>query len=331
MDSLTFLDRIGKAKPHSTYVLHGEEQFLRRHVLAALRTLVLGPEGADFGFTTFPGDKATFAAVHNELATLPFLAPRRLVVVENAEPFVTEYRQKLEQYVAEPAAHGVLVLDVKAWPGNTKLSKLIPEACTIVCKAHPASKLPQWCVEWCAAHHGKQLASAAARMLVDLVGDEMGLLDQELGKLAVYVGEANRVEAADVDRLVGNSRAEQTWNIFDLIGTGQTGAAVVLLDRLLDQGEDPMRLLGAFSWQLRNLVKAGRLQEQMSLSDALEQVPIPPYRRRAAEQQLRHFGRRIDRLYDWLLQTDQGLKGGSQLPPRMVLEQFVVRLARTAR
>ena len=37
---------------------------------------------------------ATFAAVHNELSTLPFLAPRRLVVVENAEPFVQEYRQR---------------------------------------------------------------------------------------------------------------------------------------------------------------------------------------------------------------------------------------------
>ena len=34
MDSLTFIDRAAKAKPQPLYVLHGEEQFLKRHVIA---------------------------------------------------------------------------------------------------------------------------------------------------------------------------------------------------------------------------------------------------------------------------------------------------------
>ena len=47
------------------------------------------------------------------------------------------------------------------------------------------------------------------------------------------------------------------------------------------------------------------------------------------EQQLRHLGRRrLDRLYDWLLEADLGLKGSSQLPPRTLLERMVVQLAR---
>src|SRR5271170_1422424 len=106
MDSLTFLDRTAKAKPQPLYVLAGEEQFLKRQVIEALRKIVLGPEDDSFGLATFSGDKATFAAVHNELSTLPFLAPRRLVVVNNADSFVQEERQKLEKYVAEPATTG---------------------------------------------------------------------------------------------------------------------------------------------------------------------------------------------------------------------------------
>jgi DNA polymerase-3 subunit delta len=185
-------------------------------------------------------------------------------------------------------------------------------------------------MDWCGTHHGKELAPAAARLLVDLVGPEMGLLDQELGKLSVYVGEAGRVEAADVDRLVGHSRAENTFEIFKLIGTGQTAAALRHLDRLFDQGEDPIRLLGAFSWQLRPLAKAARLSGQgVSLAAALEQAGVPPYARRSAEQQLRHLGRRrTDLLYDWLLQVDLGMKGSSQLTPRTLLERLVVQLAR---
>src|SRR5260370_8801 len=264
MDSLTFLDRAAKAKPQPIYVLTGEEAFLKRQVVAALRKIALGTEDDSFGLSNFAGDKATFAAVHNELSTLPFLAPRRLVVIDNADPFVQQERQKLEKYVAAPAATGVLVLDVKSWPANTKLAKVVPENSTIHCKPPPAQTLPQWCADWCSARYGKQLANPAAR----------------------------------------------------------------LLDRLLDQGEDPHKLLGAFSWQLRRLVQVTRLQQQrkMSLGEALEAVKL----HRGNEPQLRHFGRRIDRLYEWLVQTDQALKGGSQLPPRTVLEQFVIKLARTA-
>src|SRR5438045_2484010 len=98
MDSLTFLERAGRAKPQPVYVLHGDEPFLKRQVLAALRTLVLGPDAEDFALSTHPGDKATYAAVRDELETLPFLAPRRLVVVENADPFVTRERARLEKY-----------------------------------------------------------------------------------------------------------------------------------------------------------------------------------------------------------------------------------------
>jgi DNA polymerase III subunit delta len=331
MDSLTFLDRAAKTKPQPIYVLHGEEHFLKRQVIAALCKIVLGAEDDSFGLATFNGDKATFAAVHNELSTLPFLSPRRLVVVENAEPFVTEERHKLEKYVGEPSATGVLVLDVKSWPSNTKLAKLIPDNSTIVCKTPAAQSLPKWCMDWCEAQYKKQLVQPAARLLVDLIGAEMGQLDQELNKLASYAGDASRIETADVDRLVGNSRAENTWKIFDLIGSGQTGAALTLLDRLLDQGEEPMRLLGAFSMQLRRLVQVARLQQQkLTLAEALDQAGVPPFARRGVEQQLRHYGRRIDRLYDWLVQTDQSLKGGSQLPPRTVMEQFVVKLARSA-
>jgi len=330
MDSLTFLQNTAKAKPKPIYVLHGDEHFLKRRVLAALKTLVLGPEDGGFGLSSRDGDKADWAEIHDELETLPFLSPRRLVVVDRADPFVTRERARLEKYFAEPSKTGVLVLEVQSWAASTRLAKLLPEAATIVCKAPAAQKLPEWCAEWCAAQHGKPLAVPAARLLVDLVGADMGLLDQEMAKLAIYAGGNSRIDTADVDQLVGQSRAENTWKIFDLIGAGQTGEALTLLERLLDQGEEPLRLLGAFSMQLRRLAQAARLSGQgESLPDALEHVGVPPFGRRNAEQQLRHLGRRrLDQVYDWLLETDLGLKGSSQLPPRTLLERMVIQLAR---
>jgi DNA polymerase-3 subunit delta len=329
MDSLNFLEHAGQLNPQPVYVLHGDEDFLKRQVLLALRSGILGEGDATFALSTHSGDKATFAAVRDELDTLPFLSPRRLILIENADPFVSRFRALLENYVAKPSPHGVLVLDVKTWPANTRLAKLLAGEATIVCKA-PANKLPEWCIQQMKAVHGKQLSNPAARLLVDLAGSDLGQLDQELTKLAIYVGSASRVDVGDVDKLVGSSRAETTWKIFDAISTGNAGAALAILDRLLDQGEDALRILGAFSWQLRPLAQAARLSQQgLPLGRALEHAGVPPFKQREAEQQLRHLGRqRADRLFDWLLEADLGLKGSSQLSPRTLLERMVVQLAR---
>ena len=332
MDSLVFLQEPDKHKLQPVYVLHGDEEFLKRQVLAALRAVVLESADNTFGLSNYPGDKATFAEVHDELQTLPFAGPRRLVVVDNSDPFVTKFRPLLEKYVAAPAANGVLVLDVKTWPATTRLAKMVPNDSTIVCKAPPAYKLSEWCVGWSASQYGKQLAVAAARLLVDLVGAEMGQLDQELKKLAIYVGTAKRIDNADVDKLVGSSRAENMWKIFDAIGSGQSGQALDILERLLDQGEEPIRILGAFSMQLRRLAQVARLSQQgKPLSLAMDQAGVPPFALKGTEQQLRHLGRRrLDQLYDWLIETDLGLKGSSQLPPRTLLERLVIQLARVS-
>jgi DNA polymerase-3 subunit delta len=329
MDSLTFLDRAPKGDPQPVYVLHGDEDFLKRQVTAALHTRILGGDADAMGLSTYEGDKAEFSAIRGELETLPFLSPRRLVIIEKADPFVTKHRAVLEKYVANPAATGVLVLDVTSWPATTKLAKALAGDATITCKAPSAQKLPDWCVQRAAAH-GKQLTAQAARMLVDLVGPEMGLLDQELAKLAIYVGDAKRINPDDVDKLVGHSRGENMWKIFDAIAAANPAEALTILDRLLDQGEEPLRILGAFSMQLRRLAQAHRMTQQGNpLLPALEQAGVPPFGIKSAEQQLRHLGPgRAERLYDWLLEADLGLKGSSQLPPRTLLERLIVQLAR---
>jgi DNA polymerase III subunit delta len=329
MDSFAFLESPAQASPSPVYVVYGEDDFLKRQVLVELRNRILGGDET-LGWNVYPGDKAEFAEVRDELSTLAFLCKRRLVQVAQADAFVTKWRAQLEKYVDAPSQHGVLVLEVKSWPANTRLAKLVPPQATLVCKALPAYKLPEWCASWTKSRHGKSMNTTAARLLVDLVGGDMGLLDQELVKLAAFVGAAAKIEPDDVDRLVGNSRMENTWKIFDAIGAGQVEESLRFVDRLFEQGEEPMRLLGAFSMTLRRLAQAATLAGQgLPLGQALAQAGVPPFAQRAAEQQLRHLGRgRLAKVFDWLLELDAGLKGGSNLPERTLFERLIIRLAR---
>ncbi len=332
MDALKFIAAKSKGKRQPVYVLSGDEDFLKRHCRKIIEAHILGDTDPVYALTTYTGEGLDFSTVRNELDSVSFFSEVRLVVVEPAEEFVTKFRPALEKYLPDPSAVGVLVLDVKSFPATTKLAKALPEDAHIVCKGPPDYRLALWCVDWCQTHYGKKLATPAAQMLVDLVGAEMGLLDQELQKLRDYTSDRPAIEAKDVHDLVGKSREEVVFKIMDAVGDGKPEEAIRILVELLDRGEEPMKLLGGLGFQLRKLARVARIHKQgATVDDALTKGGVPnfPAARDAVRKQLKHLGKdRLDKLHDWLLELNSGLKGGSELPDRLQLERLVVRLAR---
>jgi DNA polymerase-3 subunit delta len=333
MDAMRFLDEACPDTPQPLVVVFGDEDFLKRQAVAKLQARVLGTgERAELGLSVLNGESLDFSTVANELATLPFLSSRRLVVVEQADSFVSRAREQLEAYLAKPSQTGVLVLDVKSWTRTTRLAKALPDEATIECKAPLSDKLVAWIGKWSQSRHRKKIEPAAANLLAELIGPHLGQLDQELAKLSVTVAESAPIKQADVDTLVGRSRAAETFKIFDAIGRGQPAEALAILHQLVEQGVEPLQILGAFSWQLRRLALIGRLVlNGQSLAEAMDAAGVPPFpaARRSTEQLLRHLGtRRLTQVLDWLVEVDLGLKGSSELPPTTQLERLLVRLAR---
>lgn len=331
MDALPFL-AAANHKRQPVYVLSGDEDFLKRLARDKIIAAALGDADPDFAVSVYSGEKLDFSTVRNELDTLPFLAPVRILVVENADPFVTEHRPSLEAYAAKPSTVGVLVLDVKTFPETTKLAKALPDAAKIACKSPPPYKLPDWCVEWAKTRHNKKLAKDAAELMVELAGTGMGQLDQEIAKLANAAGAKPGITAEDVAKLVGRSKAADVFRIMDAVGDGKPGEALSILEELFAEGEDPMAVLGPLTAQLRKLATVGRLTAQgLPLGEAMNAAKVPSWdkARQSCERQLRYLGRRrLDKLTEWLTEINLGLKGGNPLPERVQVERLVVMLAR---
>jgi DNA polymerase-3 subunit delta len=330
MDAFKFLERVSRSSIEPVYVLPGDEEFLKRQVVEALGSLLIGDADPAFAWTSIPGETAQWSAVRSELETLPFLSPRRVVHIESADSFVTAFRGELEKYVASPSKSGVLVLEVKSWPANTRLAKLLSDDATVICKSPRSDQIVHWCTSRAQSAHDKRLPAEAANWLVELVGPDLGLLDQEIAKLATYAGSKPEIVRDDVDQLVGRSRAAETFKIFDAIGAGRTANALSILDRLMESGEEPLRVLGAFSWQLMRLARiGGAAAKGESLSAAIDSAGIPPFARAGVQLQVQHLGRRrLAKLYNWLLEADLTMKSTGGLPDRLVLERLIVRLGR---
>ncbi len=168
----------------------------------------------------------------DELFTLPFFSRKRLIIVEDADTFVTKHRKDLEAYVQKPSASGILLLQVKQWTSTTNLAKLVEKlGLAIECTAlrdKDTAKIVAWLIEYAQARCDAHLDKGAANLLVELVGLEVGILASEVEKLAVYAGSSKRIERGDVAKMVGAGRVETIWKALDAATTGQGGAALEL-------------------------------------------------------------------------------------------------------
>lgn len=337
LDAVTYLSAPTKYPVRPVCAVFGEDAFLQRHVVEQLRNEVTGEEDGEYSFCSFDGRKAQLSEVFEELTTLSmFGGGRRLVVIDDADDFIKQYRPELEDYVDRPGEAGVLVLLPRTFASNTRLYKSIDTSGLLVdCAVPSLGRLLKWVVDWAKKIHRVSIADDAAGLLIELAGPEPGLLDQELAKLASAAGKEATVSPDLVRQMVGSWRAKTTWEMLDAALDGHPQEAIVQLDRLLLAGETPVAILGQISASLRRFAAATRLILQAeqagrrpSLTGALEEAGIRSFVLQKAQLQLRKLGRhRGSELYRKLLNADLALKGASALPPRLVMEELLTWIA----
>lgn len=254
--------------PASIVVVYGDEEFRKQSAIQQALDALLPPEvDRAMALCQYDGAQseeqggATFARVADDLATLPFLADRRVVLVREADKFVSASREKLERLVGHFPPTGALILECRSFPKTTKLYKAIAAAGGAVqeCKKLYGAALQDFVVE-AARDRGKRIEPAAAKQLVDLVGQEQGVLASEVEKLALYVGSRDTISRADVTSLVGQSREERIFAVMDAAGLGQMSRALELWHDVLATDRDAaFRATGGMAFVLRKWLTAHKM------------------------------------------------------------------------
>ncbi|HTN76651.1 MAG TPA: DNA polymerase III subunit delta, partial [Pirellulaceae bacterium] len=259
-------------KPAAVNVLFGDEPFLRQLALVELRaSLAAGRD--DVQITTFDSE-TPWRDLNDELSTGSLFGGggRRLVLIEDADAFVSLYRAKLEDYVAKPKSSAALILAVDSWAANTRLYKMVDEsgfqiACGVPSrqvgknKEPDMTRLSKWLIARAKTVHQIALDSSGADELVQIVGANLGLIEQDLAKLALYVPRGGKVNAALVKEVVGGWRLRTAWQMLDDVADGKLAAGLEQLDHLLRSGTEPQAIFGQISWVLRRYAAAARIAQ----------------------------------------------------------------------
>lgn len=308
------------------YALVGEDSFLQ---IEALQSIVHSLGNAQR--TDFDGETAELAEVMDELRSFSMFASSRLVVVRSADEFISRYRSEMEEYVQSPSESATLVLRCKSLPGNQRISKLIAKHGTIEKCDPPGDKdLPVWIVQRARNKHQLDIEPAAARLLADLIGTDLGRLDNELAKLALSVD--GKVNAEVVNRSVVFQREQEMWHMTDELTAGRIDKALERWRHLLQS--DPSSEFRAVTWLglwLEKAIKAIQLkQDKVSPPAIARQLRIWPVSN--VDSLLKTIDRlgqqRLYRSLDLLTELDHRSKSGLGEASDNV-ERFIISMAKS--
>lgn len=308
-------------------------------------------DDSEFAITSIDGESADWREVSDHLHTATlFGGDNNLVVISFADDFVKKFRGELEAYVARPVKTSCLVLCVSTWPANTKLFKAVDKTglqieCSIPqikrgrSKSRDLKKLNTWIASRAKSVYAIKISPPVANLLMELVDDDIGRMDQELAKLSLYVKSGQSISAELVEEVVGGWRSKTIWQAVEEATTGNTNKAVTLINQLIQSGEHPLALFGQLSWSLR---RYGRVLELIEREERLGRKPNWDTALKAAgfqawggalesaKSQLKQLGRkRVRHIYGWLAETDLALKGTHSDAKRgqLVLEKLFARMS----
>lgn len=246
-------------------VLYGPEEMLKRDAIAQLRAALEAAHG-EIEISTYDGATAQLADVLDELRSFSLMQRYKIVILDQADVFVTAHRESLDRYAQSPVDSATLVMRAGKWnKGN--LDKAIEKVGVIrKCEPLPSAEVGRWLVARAEQTHGRKIDPRAAELLRERLGGDLSLIDSELGKLAVMVSDKEPIGVALVEQLVGRSSEEEAWAVQEAVLqslAGKRGEVIEKLHELIDLSGQPDVLVAYFVADLvRKLHVAAQLKRQ---------------------------------------------------------------------
>ena len=326
------------------YLILGEEDYLRDQAIGMIRAQALQsgkgtpqntpeyPNDSTFACEVIYGDETNAQDVLSRIETVSFFSDRRLVILKWADKLSARDGEALIPYFQAPDASATFVLAAQKLDGRMKWVQTVKKRALVVeCSPLYENQRLAW-VHSEARRVGIKIDGEAAQLLRDCGSEGLYRARQEMDKLSLYVPSGQTVSLRDIQAIQGKEPGASIFDLAGAIGRGRYGEALLILEKNLEAGEAPLRILGALVWQYRRLWKAREFLDQgLSDSMASREAGIPSFRQQEFLTVVRQFRlSHFREAFELFAESDRGLKGGSAGSPRRILSTLLVRLCRHA-
>jgi DNA polymerase-3 subunit delta len=259
-----------------------------------------------------------------------FGAGRRLVVVDAVEKWKAADVKAVAEYLGAPAPDTVLALVAEEVKRDSPLAKACAKAGDLLVFDVSKRKVPEWVAEQFALAHARA-DRAACQTLVELVGEDLYALSNEVAKIAAWAG-GDPIGEPDVRRLSAGGAEATNFELTDAWGRRDVAAVLAACESRLECGDDPNRLLGYLISHVGRVAQCHAwAAEGVTPKEGASRMRKAPYYVQKLFAQAANFD--VDELRDAIVrlaELDLALKGGSRLAGDLELERALVEITRPA-
>jgi DNA polymerase III subunit delta len=276
-----------------------------------------------------PGEDAVAAC--NALGL--FADGGRLIVIAGVEAWKTADAKVIGAYLKAPAPATTLALVAGELKKDAPIAKAVAGVGEVLLWGVPKRGLQRWVGEQFQVH-GAKIEPEAARVLVELVGEDLYELATEIDKLATWAG-PERIGVDDVERLVAARGEATNFALTDAWGARDVAGVLRASESMLERSGDPYsktipRLLAVLGSHVSRIRECQALEANgMSAKDAAVRLKRNPYYVGKLYAQARNFSpEELREVTVRLADLDHALKGGSRIAPELELERALIEVTR---
>lgn len=324
--------------PGRLYFFYGEEVFLLNHYLKQLQKIIIDPVTESFNFHKLTSETFDLQSFADCVENLPMMAERTMTVVDEIDIF--KLNESDRDYIAGILSDipdyctVVFTYETTAFKPDKRLKKLWDAVDKNGILVEFEKQSQRDLVSWISRHFasaGKRITPDLCVYLIDITGGTMTALSGEISKICAYSG-AEEIRKSDIDAVVEPVLDAVVFQMTDLLGQGDYGAALIKLQQLLKMQQEPIPILGAIGNHFRRLATAKILLDNgKNAEDLMKLTGMKDYPARKTISAASRFSARFyEKAAELVLESDLKMKTSFDEPER-ILEVLILQLSQEAK
>ncbi|WP_099158564.1 DNA polymerase III subunit delta [Virgibacillus ndiopensis] len=321
MTYLEVLKQVKNKQISPVYLLYGTEAFFIQNLKKQITKAVLPADDFE-NLSTYDLAETPIQEVIADAETYPFFGEKKLIIAQNPT-FLKAKSEKvpfehdidtLQNYLTQPVDYSVIVFiaTYEKIDERKKVSKLLKKNGTVaVCNPIKEHDISKW-IKTLADNLKITIAPDAYEVLELELAANLHLLQSEISKLALFVGEGGTVTKDIAEDLISHTSNSSSLRLVDAVIEGNLHKAISIFKDLEKMKEEPIALIGLLAFQFRTILRVKLLKQKgYSQPQMQKQLGAHPYVIKIAMGREQRFTTQaLQEILDKLANADATMKQG---------------------
>lgn len=330
--------QIQEGKMSNCYLFYGSEDYLKQFYTTKICSKFVTAGSETFSLRKYDGKDNTLDEVFEGADSMPFMSEYCVVIARDfpLDSLTNDDKEKLTSFLDNQPDTSITIFwmdSIEVQPKTAKWKWVVDnfsKKATAIDFAKPTIRELKKIICAYAKKHGCVISDSAANYLIELVGDSLNVIFNEVEKLCNFAGQGNEITREHIDSTAVRSLEARVFDLSKLIFSHNPQGALELLHNLMLQKADPIDIFGVI---LMSFVDVYRAKTAMSGGENAT-YPAKTFDYRNKEFRLTNgakFGAKLSNeqlreCFDCFAQSDKALKSTAQ-SGELILERLIVQLS----